>query len=126
MQIRSVLLIVALALAPAPILAAPSPLPEYQQAQDSTPCEDAATAIAEHATSFIRRANDATVPFDIADGTAKACGVLLRGIKELRDMSCPQSLVDLVVNGHKEIQETLDAINQKYSYRFSCFVPDFL
>lgn len=100
--------------------------PEDAENEPMTPCESAAIAIAEHARKLSARANASTIPFDRADGAAKACGVLVRGIKELSEMSCPRALIDMVIEAQKESQETLDLINETYDFRFNYFVPDFL
>jgi hypothetical protein len=126
MRIKTILLIAAIAVAPAPMLVAASQPPDDDDEQEATPCERTAIEIAEHATRFSEAANNTSDPFQRTDNQAKSCGVLLRGIKELREMSCPAEIVQLAVDAQKQAEETLDKLNEVYDYRFNCFVPDFL
>jgi hypothetical protein len=125
MRIKTILLVAAIAAAPAPTLAAASQPPDEQE-QETTPCERTAIEIAEHATRFTEAANNTNDPFQRTDNQAKSCGVLLRGIKELREKSCPAEIVQLAVDAQKQAEEVLDKLNELYDYRFNCFVPDFL
>lgn len=122
MRIKLLAIVAVAALALGPVHAGP---PDDEQ-QEATPCEAKAISIAERATRFTERANNTTIPFDIADNAAKSCGVLVRGIQELRDMGCPAEIVQLAVDAQKESKETLDSINDHYDFRFNCFVPEFL
>ena len=117
MQFKVFLLVAAIAAAPTPTLTAASQPPDDEE--ETTPCEAAAIEIAE-------AANRTSDPFSRTDNQAKSCGVLLRGIKELREMSCPGEIVQLVVDAQKQSKDVLDGLNDVYDYRFNCFVPDFL
>lgn len=112
----------------AAFVAAPSSMHASQPPDEApqTPCEEAGTAIANHATQYIKSADKALDPLEQVQDIGKACGVLLRGIAELRQMSCPQHVVDGIANGRTQVEELLDSLNEKYDYRVKCFVPDFL
>jgi hypothetical protein len=104
----------------------PIPAAAIQQTapRQTTRCEDKAIEILEHAVRYSAPASNSSIPFNQADGFAKACGVLVRGLEELQGMACPYDLVGRIDNAQRQAKETLDKINSRYSYRFNCFVPD--
>src|SRR5262249_32145756 len=128
MRFKTMILLVAAAtlLGPPYSAALQPPQQADDQEQQETPCEKAAIAIAEHANSFMESANRTSDPFNRNDNVAKACGVLVRGMKQLSEMSCPQDIIQLAVDSQKETQHTLDKLNELYEYHFNCFVPEFL
>ena len=121
MRIKLLTIAAVAALVLGPVHAVPS---NNEQQQEPTPCEAKAIAIGERTIRYQERAKS-DVPFTIGDNIGKSCGVLLRGIQELRDMSCPEDIVAVLVEAQKHARVALNNVNERYDMNFSCFVPEF-
>lgn len=127
MRIGQLILIPAaiLLLGPSSLAAPNGQPPSSEEDRPATRCEVEAVAILERAASYTERARNSSAPFDQTDKSTRACGVLLQGMDTLREMGCPQDLIDLLADNQRETESLIDQLNDRYDFHFRCDTPEY-
>ena len=114
-----------LLLGPSSLAAPNGQPPSSEEERPATRCETESLAILKRAASYAESALNSSAPFDQTDKNTKACGVLLQGMDTLREMGCPQDLIDLLAEAQREAESLIDQLNDRYDFHFRCDTPEY-